>query len=55
MRRLSRARKRLFRVCFWQEKEDISPNVLNFLVEDYNIAPISTPDEDLEKLLEKQQ
>lgn len=24
----------------------ISPNVLNFLVENYNIAPISTPEED---------
>lgn len=29
----------------------ISPNVLNFLVENYNIAPISTPEEDLRKLL----
>ncbi len=29
----------------------ISPNVLNFLVEKYNIAPISTPEEDLKKLL----
>lgn len=29
----------------------ISPNVLNFLVEKYNIAPITTPDEDLKKLL----
>lgn len=29
----------------------ISPNVLNFLVEKYNIAPISTPEADLEKLL----
>jgi len=31
----------------------ISPNVLNFLVENYNIAPISTPEEDLESLLNK--
>ena len=29
----------------------ISPNVLNVLVENYNIAPISTPEEDLKKLL----
>ena len=29
----------------------ISPNVLQYLVEHYNIAPISTPEEDLEKLL----
>lgn len=29
----------------------ISPNVLNFLVENYNIAQISTPEEDLKKLL----
>ena len=29
----------------------ISPNVLNCLVEQYNIAPISTPEEDLKKLL----
>ncbi len=29
----------------------ISPNVLNYLVENYGIAPISTPDEDLKKLL----
>lgn len=29
----------------------ISPNVLQFLVENYNIAPISTPEEDLKKLL----
>lgn len=29
----------------------VSPNVLNFLVENYNIAPISTPEEDLKKLL----
>jgi hydroxylamine reductase len=29
----------------------ISPNVLNVLVENYNIAPISTPEEDLKKIL----
>lgn len=29
----------------------ISPNVLNILVENYNIGPITTPEEDLEKLL----
>lgn len=29
----------------------VSPNVLNFLVENYNIAPISTPQEDLRKIL----
>ncbi|MBQ8724100.1 MAG: hydroxylamine reductase, partial [Oscillospiraceae bacterium] len=29
----------------------ISPNVLNFLVEKYNIAPITTPEEDLKTLL----
>lgn len=29
----------------------VSPNVLNFLVENYNIAPISTPEEDLKKIL----
>ncbi len=29
----------------------VSPNVLNFLVEKYNIAPISTVEEDLNKLL----
>ena len=28
----------------------ISPNVLNFLVENYGISPISTPEEDLKKL-----
>lgn len=31
----------------------VSPNVLNFLVENYNIAPISTPEEDLSKILNK--
>ena len=31
----------------------ISPNVLNFLVEKYAIAPISTPEADLKKLLGK--
>ena len=29
----------------------ISENVLNFLVENYNISPISTPEEDLKKIL----
>ncbi len=29
----------------------VSPNVLNFLVENYNIAPVSTPEEDMKKLL----
>ena len=29
----------------------ISPNVLNFLVEKYNIAPITTPEEDLKEIL----
>ncbi len=29
----------------------ITPNVLNYLVENYNIAPISTPDEDLKEIL----
>ncbi len=29
----------------------VSPNVLNFLVENYRISPISTPEEDLKKLL----
>ena len=29
----------------------LSPNVLNFLVEQYNIAPISTPDADLKEIL----
>lgn len=29
----------------------ISPNVLAFLVENYNIAPITTPEEDLHKIL----
>lgn len=29
----------------------ISSGVLSFLVEHYNIAPISTPDEDLKKIL----
>lgn len=31
----------------------ISPNMLNFLVENYGISPISTPEEDLKKLLNK--
>ena len=29
----------------------VSPNVLNFLVENYGIAPISTPEEDLKAIL----
>ena len=29
----------------------LSPNVLKYLVENYNIAPISTPEEDLKKIL----
>ena len=29
----------------------VSPNVLDFLVKNYNIAPISTPEEDLKKIL----
>jgi hydroxylamine reductase len=29
----------------------VSPNVLNYLVENYNIAPISTPEADLRKIL----
>ena len=29
----------------------ISPNVLQVLVENYNIAPVSTPEEDLQKIL----
>ena len=31
----------------------VSPNVLNFLVENFNISPISTPEEDLTKILNK--
>lgn len=31
----------------------ISPNVLNFLVEDYGLSPIGTPEEDIKKLLNK--
>lgn len=29
----------------------VSPNILNFLVENFNISPISTPEEDLKKIL----
>jgi hydroxylamine reductase (hybrid-cluster protein) len=29
----------------------VSPNVLNYLVENYGIAPISTPEEDLAKII----
>ena len=32
----------------------ISSNVLNFLVENYGISPISTPEEDLKKLLNRE-
>ncbi|NLA87504.1 MAG: hydroxylamine reductase, partial [Clostridiales bacterium] len=31
----------------------VSPNVLNYLVENFNISPISTPEEDLKKILNK--
>jgi hydroxylamine reductase len=30
----------------------LSPNVLRYLVEHYNIGPIGTPEEDLRKLLQ---
>ncbi len=29
----------------------ISPNVLNFLVENYNIAPVTTPEDDLKDIV----
>jgi hydroxylamine reductase len=29
----------------------VSPNVLNYLVQEYQITPISTVDEDLKKIL----
>ncbi|MGA7829165.1 MAG: hydroxylamine reductase, partial [Geobacteraceae bacterium] len=29
----------------------ITPNVLNFLVENFNLAPITTPDQDLKQIL----
>jgi len=29
----------------------VSPNILNYLVDNFNISPISTPDEDLKKIL----
>lgn len=29
----------------------VSPNVLNYLVEHYNIGPVTTPEQDLQKLL----
>jgi len=29
----------------------VSPNVLNFLVEKFNIAPITTPEEDIKAIL----
>ena len=31
----------------------LSPNVLKILVENYGIAPITTPEEDLKQLLQK--
>ena len=31
----------------------ISPNVLKVLVDNYNISPITTPEEDLKKILNK--
>lgn len=31
----------------------ISPNVLNFLIENYGLSPIGTPEEDIKKLLNK--
>ena len=31
----------------------ISPNVLSYLVENYQISPTGTPEEDLKKILEK--
>ena len=31
----------------------ISPNVLKILVDNYNLSPISTPEEDLKKILGK--
>lgn len=42
-------------VLSWYEQKAafISPNVLEFLVKNYNIAPISTPEKDLRKLLGK--
>ncbi len=30
----------------------VSPNVLNFLVENYHISPVNTPEEDLKKILQ---
>lgn len=32
----------------------VSPNVLNYLVENYNISPVTTPEEDLKAILEKE-
>jgi len=29
----------------------VSENILNFLVENYNLTPVSTPEEDLKKIL----
>lgn len=32
----------------------VSPNVLNYLVENYNISPVTTPEEDIKAILEKE-
>ena len=29
----------------------LAPNILNYLVEDYGIAPITTPEEDIKTLI----
>ena len=31
----------------------VSPNVLNYLVENFGISPITTPEEDMEALLKR--
>lgn len=31
----------------------LSPNILNFLIENYGIAPITTPEEDIKMLLKQ--
>ena len=31
----------------------LSPNILNYLVENYGIAPITTPDEDIKALMKQ--
>ena len=38
-------------VIFQQMAAFVSPNVLNYLVENFGIAPITTPEEDLKQLL----